>query len=96
MQNYYSGSDIKQLRRTKVRLLIHDVLKIPYQTIKYHPFYQCPLCHQYTMGIHPHKNLAYCPPCDKRFNAIDIVQSHKDIPFKQAADFLDNLQLQQP
>ena len=96
MKTLYSKSDIRRFRRSiPIQGLIVDILKIPSTTANGYCQFRCPKCGNSNAGIKvgEKKNRALCPDCETYFNPIDLVMAHKDIGFKQAADFLHNLKM---
>jgi hypothetical protein len=53
--------------------------------------FECPLCKSLETGLHPKENLGRCFSCQKNFNPIDLVMSHRGDGFRTAVDWLMSL-----
>ncbi len=53
--------------------------------------FRCPDCARFHTAMSPDRNLAYCFPCRRCFNTIDLVIAERSCTFLQAVEFLDCL-----
>jgi DNA primase len=53
--------------------------------------FRCPDCTGFHTALNPERNLAYCFPCGRPFNTIDLVMAERDCTFLQAVAFLECL-----
>lgn len=91
---------MKQVRAEHLYSLRNDIeltdvirtLQIPVDRRGSRVTFRCPDCARFRTAVsRDDRNLAYCFPCRRSFNSIDLVMAERCCTFLQAVEFLDCL-----
>jgi len=93
MKKRFSKQCLWQLRNLiPIALLIADILELPHKTQDGYFRFRCPLCKNFDTATNHKTNLARCFACQTNFNTIDIIMIEKRLNFKQAVQYLLEIQ----
>ena len=53
--------------------------------------FRCPDCARFHTAMNPDRNLAYCFPCGRSFNTIDLAMAERGSTFLEAVELLECL-----
>ena len=70
---------------------IIGTLEIPFDRHGSRVSFRCPDCARFHTAVSPDRNLAYCFPCRRSFNTIDLVMAERSCTFLEAVELLDCL-----
>lgn len=92
MSDRFPPEMLKRLRNDiPINLVIKEFLKIPVKFSEGYFRFLCPICAEFVTATNPKTNLARCFRCQKNFNPIDMVMITKQITFRSAVDYLDDI-----
>ena len=93
MPKRYAKEMLRELRNDlPIAILIADILGLPAKTADGKFRFLCPLCSGFDTATNPKTNLARCFTCRKNFNTIDITMTVKRKNFREAVQFLREIQ----
>ncbi|EFI32720.1 conserved hypothetical protein [Desulfonatronospira thiodismutans ASO3-1] len=93
MAQRYSREELQRLRN---KVLVNDVivhiLDMPSKVRDGYLRFLCPLCSEFLTACNPRTNLARCFRCERNFNPIDLVMVVKGLNFREAVEFLQDME----
>jgi hypothetical protein len=93
MKKRFSKQCLWQLRNLiPIAALIADILELPHKIQDGYFRFLCPLCKGFDTATNPKTNLARCFACQTNFNTIDLIMIEKRLNFKQAVQYLLEIQ----
>jgi DNA primase len=93
MSRKYSKALLRKLRNEiPIARVIADVLHVPCKISEGYLRFLCPYCEEFNTATNPETNLARCFRCKANFNPIDFVMVEKRLNFREAVEFLLDLQ----
>lgn len=93
MPQRYAEETLRKLRNEiPIAALIADILGLPCKTAEGHFRFLCPRCGGFHTATNPKTNLARCFDCRRNFNTIDITMAVKRQNFREAVQFLQEIQ----
>jgi len=93
MPKRYAEETLRKLRNgIPIAALIADILGLPCKTAEGYFRFLCPQCGGFHTATNPKTNLARCFDCQRNFNPIDITMTVKRKNFREAVQFLQEIQ----
>lgn len=93
MPRRYAQETLRKLRNDiPIAPLIADILGLPCKTAEGYFRFLCPLCGGFHTATNPKTNLARCFDCQQNFNPIDITMTVEHKNFREAVQFLQEIQ----
>ena len=93
MPRRYAKDTLRTLRNDiPINTLIADMLGLPSKTAEGYFRFLCPRCGGFHTATNPKTNLAQCFDCRRNFNTIDITMTVKRQNFRDAVQFLQEIQ----
>jgi hypothetical protein len=93
MPQRYAKDTLRTLRNEiPINTLIAEILGLPCKTAEGYFRFLCPHCGGFHTATNPKTNLARCFDCRRNFNTIDIAMAVKRQNFREAVQFLQEIQ----
>lgn len=93
MVQRFSKDELFRLRNhIPINDVIVHILHLPSKTRDGYLRFLCPICSEFLTACNPATNLARCFCCEKNFNPIDLVMVVKGLNFREAVEFLQDME----